>query len=1229
MGVLHQLHPVATLSPEELVTSGIPAGIDMLPEHCVTLHEVLLAVVSARITELTADVEATKAAALVELRTTLVERLAPETFAWQDPLLISLREAHTYARRLLRCLARIARLDAQCAASVVSQLAGESNVALERTEDRLASHDEIRLLKGNLRGLLITLKRRRMLPSLCFRLERRPCQQLAMSLCFELDRLEFDYRRSPEFQKLVDAIKRKRKELENKLKAASAQSKDEDNEHGNDEVEIQEQLNALPSVDGVDARFAFLNARAGGPLSVEELQSALGNKRLRPTDLEYEPMHPSKGWKQRALQRGIAYHHAGAGRKYRRAVETLFRQGRLSVVFCTSTLALGINMPCRSVVFVGDSPRLHRMAYRQMAGRAGRRGFDNRGNVIFMGVPATKVNKLVTCSVPRLLGSQVMQPSTVVRMSLQHHAAKLDVESFGELETEVAGTEDAAVETDVVSRRLRSRETTRLYPGGELYAALPAAEAELAMDNAVARTQRVVECGMVSHRAQSDFTENGVVAKRDAGQFITADDVDTDAEDEDEGSAAPAAAAAASSAGATLSDGGTKRRGTKSRGVFRSVVVDGASAGHNGRVAVIKDLSVEAANAEAKKPGVRVQEEVAKPAQVYFDAAAGDRVAIQRVEDGEIEEASEAGAADAAAGHKKGAKHGGKHGAKHGGHKQGKKGGHKQGKKGTEAAAAAASAFVPSSHLATREELDEEELGEASAWSRAPRLSSRLAFAFVQRHLVETGALTAAGTPRGLAGFISTMFSCGEGVPVFASLLNSGLLPAYACELDSMKRDDCHIKLLELTACFFGRVPATEQLVSVKQMIDAGATEGADSTFTAETGTARLHQLILDSRKALPPSMQRFLSQWNSTARVGYSRYLRAAAAGFDHELPLSSVLPLTGAVAGSTRQAAVAASATFRSIVEADDAAREAVAAEEAEATAQAAAAAPEGDAAAPGEVPDEGSEPDWDAEIEEPAADEEDEEDWDADIEEEDGAPGAAAGGNGEEEEWDAGLEEEAEAAAKAAAADAKEEAAARAAAAEAAAAPTQRVPSGSAIGATATTPAVALGRPSTLLEAAKRSSIDVVLRSPCAAVAGLGDSFVSVDELVLAARPGLRPDVAGVPVFDESGSLLNNYAVDFFVSKNKTALHERNLLDDQIVYGLIESFAITLRRISFSLKYIVQAERALKHAEDSPGGARLLQLELLDTQYRQLGQRYWDRFKRYIDKDTTWIKQHDRDL
>ncbi len=89
------------------------------------------------------------------------------------------------------------------------------------------------------------------------------------------------------------------------------------------------------------------------------------------------------------LLKGVGFHHAGLMPHIKRAVEVLFERRLLKVVYCTSTFALGVNMPARTVCFDtvvkydGHTFRpLTNMEFFQKAGRAGRRGIDDVGYVV-------------------------------------------------------------------------------------------------------------------------------------------------------------------------------------------------------------------------------------------------------------------------------------------------------------------------------------------------------------------------------------------------------------------------------------------------------------------------------------------------------------------------------------------------------------------------------------------------------------------------------------------------------------------------------------------------------------------------------------------------------------------------------------------------------------------------------------------------------------------------------
>lgn len=102
----------------------------------------------------------------------------------------------------------------------------------------------------------------------------------------------------------------------------------------------------------------------------------------------------------------------------------LFRKGFLRVVIATGTLALGINMPCKTVVFSGDSVFLTALNFRQAAGRAGRRGFDLLGNVIFQGIPLDKVYRLLSSRLPDLNGHFPISTTLVLRLFTLLHESK-------------------------------------------------------------------------------------------------------------------------------------------------------------------------------------------------------------------------------------------------------------------------------------------------------------------------------------------------------------------------------------------------------------------------------------------------------------------------------------------------------------------------------------------------------------------------------------------------------------------------------------------------------------------------------------------------------------------------------------------------------------------------------------------------------------------------------------
>lgn len=101
--------------------------------------------------------------------------------------------------------------------------------------------------------------------------------------------------------------------------------------------------------------------------------------------------------------------------QYQLGVENLFRTKRIKVLLATDTLAQGINMPAKSVAFAQDTAQVNSSVYIQMAGRAGRRGRDAAGAVVFLGFPGVRIRQLQGAQPRGLTASTAVSREVVLR----------------------------------------------------------------------------------------------------------------------------------------------------------------------------------------------------------------------------------------------------------------------------------------------------------------------------------------------------------------------------------------------------------------------------------------------------------------------------------------------------------------------------------------------------------------------------------------------------------------------------------------------------------------------------------------------------------------------------------------------------------------------------------------------------------------------------------------------
>lgn len=140
---------------------------------------------------------------------------------------------------------------------------------------------------------------------------------------------------------------------------------------------------------------------------------------------------------RRVLEKGIGIHHAGLLPGLKEAVERLFAQSLVKVLYATETFAVGINMPAKSVAFNSlikyDGVSFHILRskeYFQMAGRAGRRGIDEIGYAISLLERRNELEKIanLTASDSEPIISQFkLTPNTVFNMLNNHTESERDV----------------------------------------------------------------------------------------------------------------------------------------------------------------------------------------------------------------------------------------------------------------------------------------------------------------------------------------------------------------------------------------------------------------------------------------------------------------------------------------------------------------------------------------------------------------------------------------------------------------------------------------------------------------------------------------------------------------------------------------------------------------------------------------------------------------------------------
>ncbi|KAF3481035.1 uncharacterized protein GIQ15_03794 [Arthroderma uncinatum] len=291
-----------------------------------------------------------------------------------------------------------------------------------KSKESELAHDMSENYMDSTLPLICSLQQAGALPALFFNYDRSACEAICENLLTQLEQAEDAWKTSnPAWKAKLAGWEAWKASRERQAKKNAPNKAKKKGKAGDDDMSQEDRMRdttgAEPSM--------FESFDPDAPVDGFHLTDV---KKLTPSELEEHAKELRRRYVPErlitALRRGIGVHHAGMNRKYRQVCEILFRKGYLRVVIATGTLALGINMPCKTVVFSGDSIFLTALNFRQAAGRAGRRGFDMLGNVVFQDVPYSKVCRLLSSRLPDLNGHFPITTSLVLRLFILLHESK-------------------------------------------------------------------------------------------------------------------------------------------------------------------------------------------------------------------------------------------------------------------------------------------------------------------------------------------------------------------------------------------------------------------------------------------------------------------------------------------------------------------------------------------------------------------------------------------------------------------------------------------------------------------------------------------------------------------------------------------------------------------------------------------------------------------------------------
>mmetsp|Transcript_26 Transcript_26/g.77 ORF Transcript_26/g.77 Transcript_26/m.77 type:complete len:1257 (+) Transcript_26:143-3913(+) len=266
------------------------------------------------------------------------------------------------------------------------------------------------------------LKKSDLLPAVAFKLDTYGAFGMFKKL---LERLEAEQvAEYPTYRK--DLIKVAREKAALRKQAAGIKGSAQTAQDAEQEAQAGFEDNVLVSEDTTKPHDKYILTASSKRLNYTEVEDIISDMKKSGENVDIN--HALV----RGLRRGIAIYTNEVGFScYRRQVQMLAQKGRLAVVFSDVALAYGVNMPFRSCIFCGDmGTDLTPLIANQMQGRAGRRGMDVQGNVIYLGMDWPYIENLMLGQISQVVGNSPRYPVMALERAIAASNDPDDYEHF-------------------------------------------------------------------------------------------------------------------------------------------------------------------------------------------------------------------------------------------------------------------------------------------------------------------------------------------------------------------------------------------------------------------------------------------------------------------------------------------------------------------------------------------------------------------------------------------------------------------------------------------------------------------------------------------------------------------------------------------------------------------------------------------------------------------------------